>query len=100
MSDLKKARRSLAGAVLFAMAGTLCFTAPASAQVNASVDLPEASMRELKQGSLSVEQLRKNGLAVTVKGEGGVRLVVLAFAIREGKVGKPWSSRPLPEILT
>ncbi len=101
MSKLKKASRSLASAALLAMAGTLSFTAPASAQdeLKVSVELPEATMREMKeQGSVSLDQLRKNGLEVTVKGEGEVQLVMLAFAIREGKVGKSWSSRPLPEI--
>ena len=87
MSKLKKVRRSLASAALLAMAGTLGFTAPASAQdeLKVSVELSEATMREMKeQGSVSLDQLRKNGLEVTVEGRADVQLLVFAFAIREG----------------
>ena len=87
MSKLKKARHSLASAALLAMAGTLGFTAPASAQdeLKVSVELPEATMREMKeQGSVSLDQLRKNGVEVTVEGRADVQLLVFAFAIREG----------------
>lgn len=67
--------------------------------MNASVEFPDDTIRYLSErGSVSVEQVRKIGLTVTVKGETGTRLVVLAFAFKEGRIGKPWTSRPLPEV--
>lgn len=85
---------------LFCLAttGALGFTASMSAEVRVSVAFPDATMRAFREGPVSADQLRKNGLTIRVDGEEEVRLVVFVYAIKQGQLGRPWTSQPLPSV--
>ncbi len=91
----QKLRHTLASATLLVAVAALGFVAPANAEVRVSLKLPDATM---KARSISNEDLRKNGLIVRMEGQGDAKLVVFAFQIKDGKIGRPWNSRPLPKI--
>lgn len=91
----QKLRRTFASATLLVAAAAIGFVAPANAEVRVSLKLPDATM---KARSISTEDLRKNGLMVRMEGQGDAKLVVFAYEIKNGEIGRPWNSRPLPKI--
>lgn len=94
----RKLRRSLTRTALLVMAAALGFVASATAEVKVSVAFPDATMRAFREGPVSADLLRKNGLTVRVEGEDEIRLFVFVYAVKKGQVSKPWTSRPLPTV--
>lgn len=94
----QKLQRTLTSAALLVMAAALAFTASATAEVKVSTALPDATMRAFREGPVSADLLRKNGLTVRVEGEEEIRLVVFVYAVKKGQVSKPWTSYPLPTV--
>ncbi len=94
----QKLRRTFTSTTLLVVAAALGLTASASAETKVSTAFPDATMRAFREGPVSADLLRKNGLTVRVDGEEEIRLVVFVYPVKKGQVSKPWTSYPLPSV--
>ncbi len=75
------------------------FTSPAlraqeRADTEVSLGLPAATARALRNDEgITRDQLRRNGLILTVRGEGSLDLVLYVLTVRHGRIVGRWTSR-------
>ncbi len=84
-----------ATSVLYAAIGAVVIAASLHAEVRVTADFTDATMRVMRERPVSIDQLRKDGLAVDIRGRDEVELSVFVYVIEGGQVGKRWISYPM-----
>lgn len=64
-------------------------------EARVSIAFPDVCKDAFRKGPVSADQLRKYGLNVRVDSDEEIELVVFVYAVKNGRVGKPWTSYPL-----